>query len=94
MILSAGSRADERLGFSELIEQHLTSSRTKNVQLPLADLLRQSICNRMAGYKNALSVIEGKMEILDKNSIAPFIPAMPKAKKAADKNSLKQNDKN
>ena len=29
---------DERLGFSELIEQHLTDSRGKNTQLPLADL--------------------------------------------------------
>jgi hypothetical protein len=34
---------DERLGFSELIEQHLTDSRGKNTQLPLADLLRQSV---------------------------------------------------
>ena len=33
---------DERLGFSELIGQHLTDSRAKNTQLPLADLLRQS----------------------------------------------------
>lgn len=30
---------DERLGFSELIEQHLTDARGKNTQLPLADLL-------------------------------------------------------
>jgi hypothetical protein len=28
---------DERLGFGELIEQHLTGSRGKNTQLPLAD---------------------------------------------------------
>ncbi len=34
---------DERLGFSELIGRHLTDSRGKNTQLPLADLLRQSI---------------------------------------------------
>ncbi len=34
---------DGRLGFSELIEQHLTDSRAKNKQLPLADLLRQSV---------------------------------------------------
>ncbi len=31
---------DERLGFTGLIEQHLTDSRGKNTQLPLADLLR------------------------------------------------------
>ena len=34
---------DERLGFSELIEQHLTDSRGKNKQLPLAALLRRSV---------------------------------------------------
>ena len=41
---------DERLGLSELIRQHLTDSRGKNAQLPLADLSRQSIYSRMAGY--------------------------------------------
>ena len=30
---------DERLGFSDLIARHLTDSRAKNTQLPLADLL-------------------------------------------------------
>jgi Transposase DDE domain group 1 len=35
---------DERLGLSELMERHLSDSRRgKNIQLPLADLLRQSI---------------------------------------------------
>jgi Transposase DDE domain group 1 len=44
---------DERLGFSELIEQHLTDSRRgKNTQLPLADLLRQSVYSRLAGYED------------------------------------------
>jgi len=43
---------DERLGFSELIGQHLTDSRGKNTQLPVADLLRQSIYSRMAGYED------------------------------------------
>jgi hypothetical protein len=43
---------DERLGFSELIARHLTDSRAKNTQLPLADLLRQSIYSRMAGYED------------------------------------------
>src|SRR6266446_5536462 len=42
---------DERLGLSELMERHLTDSRRgKNTQLPLADLLRQSIYSRLAGY--------------------------------------------
>jgi len=39
---------DKRLGFSELIGQHLTDSRAKT-QSPLADLLRQSTYSRMAG---------------------------------------------
>ena len=43
---------DERLGFSDLIARHLTDSRAKNTQLPLADLLRQSIYSRMAGYED------------------------------------------
>jgi hypothetical protein len=44
---------DERLGFGELIEQHLTDSRRgKNTQFPLADLLRQSIYSRLAGYED------------------------------------------
>jgi Transposase DDE domain group 1 len=43
---------DERLGFSDLIARHLTDSRATNTQLPLADLLRQSIYSRMAGYED------------------------------------------
>src|SRR5215467_10383192 len=44
---------DERLGLSKLIQQHLTDSRRgKNIQLPLADLLRQSIYSRLAGYED------------------------------------------
>jgi hypothetical protein len=40
---------DERLGFGELIAQHLTDSRRgKNTQLPLADLLRRSVHSRIA----------------------------------------------
>jgi hypothetical protein len=30
---------DERLGLSELIREHLTDSRGKNTQLPMADLV-------------------------------------------------------
>ncbi len=43
---------DERLGFGELIAQHLTDSRGKNTQLPLAHLLRQSVYSGMAGYED------------------------------------------
>ena len=40
------------MGFSELIEQRLTDPRRKNTQLPLADLLRQSLYSRLAGYED------------------------------------------
>jgi hypothetical protein len=44
---------DERLGFGELIEQHLTDSRRgKNTQFRFADLLRQSVYSRLAGYED------------------------------------------
>jgi len=44
---------DERLGFGDLIVQHLTDSRRgKNTQLSLADLLRQSVYSRIAGYED------------------------------------------
>jgi hypothetical protein len=44
---------DERLGFGDLIAQYLTDSRRgKNTQLPLADLLRQSVYSRIAGYED------------------------------------------
>ena len=44
---------DERLGFGELIAQRLSDSRRgKNTQLPLANLLRQSVYSRIAGYED------------------------------------------
>jgi len=44
---------DERLGFGELIQQHLTDScRGRNRQFPLADLFRQSVYSRLAGYED------------------------------------------
>ncbi len=44
---------DERLGSGDPIVQHLTDSRRgKNTQLPLADLLRQSVYSRVAGYED------------------------------------------
>src|ERR1019366_7826601 len=43
---------DERLGFGELIEQYLTDSRGKNAQFCFADLLRQSVYSRLAGYED------------------------------------------
>ena len=44
---------DDHLRMSELIEQHLTDSRRgKNTQFSLADLLRQSVYSRLAGYED------------------------------------------
>ena len=43
---------DEHLGLSQLIEQHLTDPRGTNSRLPLADLLRQSVYSRLAGYED------------------------------------------
>jgi hypothetical protein len=44
---------DERLVFGELITQHLSDARRgKNTQLPLADLFRQSVYSRIAGYED------------------------------------------
>jgi hypothetical protein len=44
---------DERLGLGELIEQHLSEPRRgKNTQFPLADLFRQSVYRRLAGYED------------------------------------------
>ena len=43
---------DERLGFGQLIERHLTDGCGKNTQLPLAHLVRQSVYSRLAGYED------------------------------------------
>ena len=43
---------DEHLGLSQLIAQHLTDPRGRNTRLPLADLLRQSVYSRLAGYED------------------------------------------
>src|ERR1017187_7349453 len=47
---------DERLGLSSLIAEHLTGDRRKNIELPLPDLLRQSIDSRLAGYEDGMGV--------------------------------------
>jgi hypothetical protein len=43
---------DERLGLSELMDRYLRDSRRGKNILPLADLLRQSIYSRLAGYED------------------------------------------
>ena len=44
---------DERLGLATLISEHLSDSRQGlNTQFSLADLLRQSVYSRLAGYED------------------------------------------
>ena len=44
---------DERLGLGKLIDEHLTDSRQgSNKKFPLADLVRQSVYSRLAGYED------------------------------------------
>ena len=44
---------DERLGLGKLIDEHLTDSRQgTNKKFPLADLVRQSVYSRLAGYED------------------------------------------
>jgi len=43
---------DERLRLGELVEKQFTDCRAKNTRLPFADLLRQSVCSRLAGYED------------------------------------------
>ena len=47
---------DERLGLSELVQQHLTDPRGKNTQFPLADLLGKSVFSRLAWYEDVNDV--------------------------------------
>ncbi len=45
--------SDERRGMGELIARHLSDSRCgRNTQLLLADLVRQSVYSRLAGYED------------------------------------------
>jgi hypothetical protein len=41
---------EERPGFGNLIDPYLTNSRAKNARFTFADLLRQSVYSRLAGY--------------------------------------------
>ena len=53
LVAVKGSALDERLGLAKLIEEHLSDSRQGlNKKFPLADLLRQSVYSRLAGYED------------------------------------------
>ena len=78
---------DERLGFGELIAQHLTDSRQgKNTQLPLADLLRQSVYSRIAGYEDVNSPFS-----VQRISLAPRSVKCYRLKKRLGKTGRKLN---
>jgi hypothetical protein len=47
------ANGDERLGLGRLINEHLTDTRQgENKKFPLADLVRQSVYSRLAGYED------------------------------------------
>jgi hypothetical protein len=76
---------DERLGFGELIERHLCDSRGKNTQLPLIDLVRQSVYSRLAGYEDVNDAerlsqdpafrLIGSCKVLERGGGADLAPA-------------------
>ena len=50
---------DERLGLGKLIDEYLSDSRQGlNKKFPLADLLRQSIYSRLAGYEDVDDAVQ------------------------------------
>jgi hypothetical protein len=52
LILEDERELDERLGVGDLVDRMLIDSRGRNTQLPLADLFRQSVYSRLAGYED------------------------------------------
>ena len=65
---------DERLGLSALVQRHLSDSRRgKNTQLPLIDLLRQSVYSRLAGYEDVNdAAYNGHFESTCYHPLLPF----------------------
>jgi hypothetical protein len=43
---------DERLGFGDLIDKHLSYSRANNARFSHVDLLRHSVYSRLSGYED------------------------------------------
>ena len=78
---------DERLGLGQLIRENLTDARRgKNTQLPLPDLLRQSVYSRLAGYEDLNDAerlsqdptfrLLGSEKIWERGAALPFTPAL------------------
>ena len=65
---------DERLGFGDLIREHLTDPRRgKNTQSPLADLLRQSVYGRLAVHWKPAAKPGSKSRLIQKVLYCPAI---------------------
>jgi hypothetical protein len=75
----------ERLGLGQLIGDNLTDARRgKNTQLPLSDLLRQSVYSRLAGYEDLNDAerlsqdrtfrLIGSKEIWERGAALPSLP--------------------
>ena len=62
---------DEQSGFGKLIERRSADTCGKNAQLPLADLLRQSIYVRLAVYE--LDIFDRRIKFL----VAEFVHRAP-----------------
>ena len=58
---------DERLGFSELIDEQRTDSRANNARFSFADLLRQSVYSRLAGYEDVNDALHVQRIVWRKN---------------------------
>jgi len=72
-------KRNERLGFCELIAQHLTDSRGKSAQPSFADLLRKQMQKRTQAEANGVYwfAAESRMEIpVTMISAKPFIPIL------------------
>ena len=67
---------DERLGLGELIDEHLSDSRQgTNKQFTFADLLRQSVYSRLAGYEARIFNLMFYIPTFQRPSASLFIGA-------------------
>ncbi len=65
---------DERLGLGKFIEEHLTGTRQgENKKFLFADLLRQSVYSRLAGYED----LNDAVRVALKDSNGPAIGSSP-----------------
>jgi hypothetical protein len=96
---------DERLGLSALITENIMEDRRgKNTQLPLPDLLRQSIYSRLAGYEDLNDAerlsqdptfrLIGSEKIWDRGAALPFAPALVRDRGVNPRRELGRSEPN